>query len=63
MRQNRERDLTMADAASELRSSVDPEDVARFSRIAAEWWDPNGKFAPLHRFNPVRLSFIREVAV
>ncbi len=44
-------------------SSVDPEDVARFSAIAAEWWDPNGKFAPLHLFNPVRLAFIREQAV
>ena len=43
--------------------SVDPEDVARFSRIAAEWWDANGKFAPLHRFNPVRLAFIREQAL
>jgi 2-polyprenyl-6-hydroxyphenyl methylase/3-demethylubiquinone-9 3-methyltransferase len=41
-------------------SSIDPEDVARFSAIAAEWWDPDGKFAPLHRFNPVRLGFIRE---
>jgi 2-polyprenyl-6-hydroxyphenyl methylase/3-demethylubiquinone-9 3-methyltransferase len=40
--------------------SVDPEEVARFSRIAAEWWDPRGKFAPLHRFTPVRLQFIRE---
>jgi 2-polyprenyl-6-hydroxyphenyl methylase / 3-demethylubiquinone-9 3-methyltransferase len=40
-------------------SSVDPEEVERFSRIAAEWWDPKGKFAPLHRFNPVRLAFIR----
>ena len=44
-------------------ASVDPEDVERFSRIAAEWWDPNGKFAPLHRFNPVRLAFIREQAL
>ncbi len=44
-------------------SSVDPADVERFSRIAAEWWDPKGKFAPLHRFNPVRLSFIREQAL
>jgi 2-polyprenyl-6-hydroxyphenyl methylase/3-demethylubiquinone-9 3-methyltransferase len=44
-------------------SSIDPEDVARFSRIAAEWWDPNGKFAPLHVFNPVRLAFIREQAL
>jgi 2-polyprenyl-6-hydroxyphenyl methylase/3-demethylubiquinone-9 3-methyltransferase len=43
--------------------SVDPEDVARFSRIAAEWWDPHGKFAPLHQFNPVRLAFIREQAL
>ena len=43
--------------------SVDPEEVERFSRIAAEWWDPNGKFAPLHKFNPVRLAFIREQAL
>jgi 2-polyprenyl-6-hydroxyphenyl methylase/3-demethylubiquinone-9 3-methyltransferase len=45
------------------RSSVDPEEVERFSRIAAEWWDPHGKFAPLHKFNPVRLAFIREQAL
>lgn len=44
-------------------SSIDAEDVARFSKIAAEWWDPKGKFAPLHRFNPVRLAFIREQAL
>ncbi len=44
-------------------SSIDPADVERFSRIAAEWWDPKGKFAPLHRFNPVRLGFIREQAL
>ena len=44
-------------------SSIDPADVARFSAIAEEWWDPNGKFAPLHRFNPVRLGFIREQAM
>jgi len=45
------------------RSSIDPAEVERFSRIAAEWWDPNGKFAPLHKFNPVRLTFIREQAL
>ncbi len=45
------------------RSSIDPADVARFSAIAAEWWDPKGKFGPLHRFNPVRLAFIRERAL
>lgn len=43
-------------------SSIDPEEVERFSRIAAEWWDPKGKFAPLHVFNPVRLAFIRDQA-
>ncbi len=44
-------------------SSIDPADVARFSAIAAEWWDPKGKFAPLHHFNPARLAFIREQAL
>jgi 2-polyprenyl-6-hydroxyphenyl methylase / 3-demethylubiquinone-9 3-methyltransferase len=43
--------------------SIDAREVAKFSRLAAEWWDPNGKFAPLHKFNPVRLSFIREEAL
>ena len=45
------------------RSSIDADDVARFSAIAAEWWDPKGKFAPLHRFNPLRLGFIRDQAL
>ncbi len=45
------------------KSSIDPDEVEFFSRIAAQWWDPKGKFAPLHRFNPVRLSFIREQAL
>jgi 2-polyprenyl-6-hydroxyphenyl methylase/3-demethylubiquinone-9 3-methyltransferase len=44
-------------------SSIDPAEVERFSRIAAEWWDPHGKFAPLHKFNPVRLAFIRDQAL
>jgi len=44
----------MADSAS-----IDPAEVAKFSALAAEWWDPAGKFAPLHKFNPVRLGFIR----
>lgn len=43
-------------------ASVDPAEVEKFSRMAAEWWDPTGKFAPLHKFNPVRLGFIRETA-
>ena len=45
------------------RSRIDPAEVERFSRIAAEWWDPRGKFAPLHKFNPVRLAFIRDQAL
>lgn len=45
------------------RSSIDAADVARFSAIAAEWWDPRGRFAPLHRFNPLRLGFIRDQAL
>lgn len=55
----------MTDLASPDRStslSVDPEEVAKFSALAAQWWDPEGKFAPLHKFNPVRLSFIRREA-
>ncbi|WIM11876.1 bifunctional 2-polyprenyl-6-hydroxyphenol methylase/3-demethylubiquinol 3-O-methyltransferase UbiG [Enhydrobacter sp.] len=43
-------------------STVDPAEVERFSRIADEWWDPAGKFAPLHRLNPVRLRYIRDRA-
>jgi 2-polyprenyl-6-hydroxyphenyl methylase / 3-demethylubiquinone-9 3-methyltransferase len=45
------------------RSSIDPAEVETFSRIAAEWWNPRGKFAPLHKFNPVRLGFIRDQAL
>ena len=49
-------------AEGEAPSSVDPDEVAKFTRLAAEWWDPNGKFRPLHQFNPVRLGFIRAAA-
>lgn len=44
-------------------STLDAEEIAKFSAIAAEWWDESGKFAPLHRINPVRLRYIREQAV
>jgi 2-polyprenyl-6-hydroxyphenyl methylase/3-demethylubiquinone-9 3-methyltransferase len=44
-------------------SSVDPAEVEKFARLAAEWWNPNGKFKPLHVFNPVRLAFIRDLAL
>ena len=47
----------------EHRSAIDPAEVEKFEAIAAEWWNPDGKFRPLHKFNPVRLSYIRDVAV
>lgn len=42
------------------RSTIDQAEVDRFSAMAAEWWDPRGKFKPLHKFNPVRLAYIRD---
>lgn len=49
--------------SSALSSSIDPAEVEKFSAMAETWWDPSGPFAPLHRFNPVRLSFIRTEAL
>ena len=44
-------------------NTLDSEEIERFSRIAAEWWDPLGKFRPLHQIGPSRLQFIREAAI
>ncbi len=41
-------------------TTIDPDEVEKFTKIAEEWWDPHGKFKPLHKFNPVRLEFIRD---
>src|SRR5436309_1434935 len=43
-------------------STIDKAEVARFSALAEEWWDPRGKMAVLHKFNPVRLAYIRDAA-
>ncbi|MCC7346477.1 MAG: bifunctional 2-polyprenyl-6-hydroxyphenol methylase/3-demethylubiquinol 3-O-methyltransferase UbiG [Variibacter sp.] len=43
-------------------TTLDAEEVARFERLAATWWDPRGKMGVLHKFNPVRLGFIKEAA-
>ena len=43
--------------------TLDPAEVERFSKLAAEWWNPKGKFRPLHAIGPPRLSFIREQAI
>ena len=40
-------------------TTVDAAEVDKFDRLAAEWWNPDGKFKPLHKFNPVRLAFLR----
>jgi 2-polyprenyl-6-hydroxyphenyl methylase/3-demethylubiquinone-9 3-methyltransferase len=42
------------------RSTVDAQEVARFNALAESWWDPHGKFRPLHKFNPTRLAYIRD---
>ncbi|WP_419906649.1 bifunctional 2-polyprenyl-6-hydroxyphenol methylase/3-demethylubiquinol 3-O-methyltransferase UbiG [Hoeflea sp.] len=47
----------MSDTAQ---STIDQAEVDRFSAMASEWWDPTGKFRPLHKFNPVRLTYIRD---
>jgi len=44
------------------RGTVDEGEIARFASIADEWWDPNGRFKPLHRLNPVRLDHILAAA-
>jgi 2-polyprenyl-6-hydroxyphenyl methylase/3-demethylubiquinone-9 3-methyltransferase len=44
----------------ESNSTVDDDEIARFSALADEWWDRGGSFRPLHKFNPVRLEFIRD---
>ena len=44
-------------------STIDPAEVAKFEAMAAEWWNPNGKFKPLHMLNPCRLDYItRQIA-
>ncbi|MCV6825573.1 MULTISPECIES: bifunctional 2-polyprenyl-6-hydroxyphenol methylase/3-demethylubiquinol 3-O-methyltransferase UbiG [Halocynthiibacter] len=41
-------------------NTIDPQEVAKFEAMAAEWWDPNGKFKPLHMLNPCRLDYITQ---
>ncbi|WP_273790390.1 MULTISPECIES: bifunctional 2-polyprenyl-6-hydroxyphenol methylase/3-demethylubiquinol 3-O-methyltransferase UbiG [unclassified Bartonella] len=44
----------------ETQTTIDQSEIDHFSRIATEWWNPQGKFRPLHQFNPTRLAYIRE---
>ena len=41
-------------------STINKKEIDKFSKISEEWWDPNGKFKPLHKFNPIRISFIKD---
>ena len=41
-------------------NTINKKEIEKFSRIAEEWWDPAGKFKPLHKFNPIRISYIKE---
>ncbi|MEM6849135.1 MAG: bifunctional 2-polyprenyl-6-hydroxyphenol methylase/3-demethylubiquinol 3-O-methyltransferase UbiG [Pseudomonadota bacterium] len=43
-----------------MTSTIDAAEVDKFDRLAKEWWNPKGKFKPLHKFNPVRLKFLRQ---
>ncbi|MBN9450454.1 MAG: bifunctional 2-polyprenyl-6-hydroxyphenol methylase/3-demethylubiquinol 3-O-methyltransferase UbiG [Bosea sp.] len=52
----------MAAATQRTGSTIDPAEVARFDAIARDWWDPKGPMAVLHKFNPVRLAFVRDEA-
>jgi 2-polyprenyl-6-hydroxyphenyl methylase/3-demethylubiquinone-9 3-methyltransferase len=52
----------MASRTSSAAPTVDEAELARFAALAGQWWDPRGKMAPLHKFNPVRLGYIRDAA-
>ena len=41
-------------------TSVNKKEIEKFSKMAAEWWNPEGKFKPLHKFNPIRIKYIKE---
>ncbi len=44
-------------------TTINPDEIAKFAAMAEEWWDPRGKFKPLHKFNPVRLGYVRDKAI
>ncbi|WP_338609087.1 bifunctional 2-polyprenyl-6-hydroxyphenol methylase/3-demethylubiquinol 3-O-methyltransferase UbiG [Pelagibacterium nitratireducens] len=46
-----------------MTTTISPDEIGKFHKMAEEWWDPNGKFKPLHKFNPVRLAYIREKVI
>ena len=53
----------MGETATKATGSVDPAEIAKFAAMADAWWDPDGKFRPLHRLNPARLTYVRDSCV
>ncbi len=41
-------------------NTINKKEIEKFSKIASEWWDPDGKFKPLHKFNPTRIKYIKD---
>jgi len=41
-------------------NTINKKEIEKFSKIATEWWNPNGKFKPLHKFNPIRIKYIKD---
>ena len=41
-------------------NTINKKEIEKFSKIAEEWWNPNGKFKPLHKFNPIRIAYIKD---
>ncbi|MEX0582931.1 MAG: bifunctional 2-polyprenyl-6-hydroxyphenol methylase/3-demethylubiquinol 3-O-methyltransferase UbiG [Sneathiella sp.] len=56
-----DKEAIMNDAAKA--TSVDPGEIANFEAMADEWWDENGKFKPLHKFNPIRIGYVRDMVI
>ena len=44
-------------------NTINKQEIEKFSKIASEWWDPEGKFKPLHKFNPIRIKYIKNYII
>ena len=44
-------------------NTINKEEIEKFSKLAEEWWDPEGKFKPLHKFNPIRIQYIKNKVI
>ena len=44
-------------------NTINKKEIEKFTKMADEWWNPNGKFKPLHKFNPIRIEYIRDKSI